>query len=640
MGRMSVFVGGWRLDALQQVCGGNGFDAEEIATLHAALVAECWIVGVPGDPSRYRMPEAIRGAATRASAEAGDLSTLPRRHAEWCLTFVEAEMAEPSYVAGEAWLPRLDPEIDNLRAALAWARTGDAQIGVRLVSALVKYWQLRGLLGESLGWVTWAVAENVHDAPLPFRARVLRQAAMLHRRGGAWQVAEALVEQAADLDGRSGNADGAIVAQHYIDSGRAPYSGYTTLDASVAAVRSAAEVTDLAQLLWFRGQSHLFIAGLVEARRDFDECVALGRREGRGDALLLGLLGLARVDLLAGDYAAAARELTDSRTLADQARDIPNQATALALSAELSRLRGDYGRASLLLGAALDRDRADGEALAIARDLLFLGRLEQATGAPGAAASHFEDALGIVRSANGSSYQETLCLLGLAASSAQTGDVARAHAFIRQARTSAVETDDRLAMAEALRLLSRLERTAGHGPGPGMRACREALKMFEAIGGLAGLTTCLEDAAILLTGQRSYGLAARIFGAASTLRDTGGYARSPVDQGAYDRARAVAAGALGSRWARAWLEGRTLSLEEAVSVACDDWNRRNPNRRAALTPAEREVARLVANGLTTAEAADRLIVSCRTVETHLAHLYAKLGIHSRAELCGWTDDAS
>jgi len=640
MGRLAVFVGGWRLDALQQVCGGNGFDAEDIATVHAALLAEGWIVGVPGDPPRYRMPEAIRGAATHASAKSGDLSTLLPRHAQWCLAFVEAEMAEPTYVAGEPWLHRLDPEIDNLRAALAWARTGDAQIGVRLVSALVKYWHLRGLLSESLGWATWAVADNAHDAPLPLRARVLRQAAMLHRRCGAWQAAEALVEEAVALDRSTGGAGAAIVARHYIDSGCAPHAGYNTLDASVAAVRSAAEVSDLAQLLWFRGQSQLFVAGFVAARRDFDECVALGRREGRGDALLLGLLGLARVDLLSGDYPAAARELTDARSLADHARDIPSQATALALSAELSRLRGDYGRASSLLGAALDRDRADGEALAIARDLLFLGRLEQATGSPDAAASVFQDALDIVRSANGSGYQETLCLLGLAASNAEMGDVARAHSFVGRARTLAEEKDDRLAVAESLRLLSRLERTTGHGRGPGIRACREALKLFEAIGGRASLTACLEDAAILLTGQRSYGLAARLFGAAATLRDTGGYARPPVDQGSYDGARAVATEALGSRWGRAWLEGRTLSPGEAVSVACDDWHRRSPNRRAALTPAEREVARLVANGLTNAEAADRLLVSCRTIEAHLAHLYAKLGIHSRAELCGWTDDAS
>jgi len=202
------------------------------------------------------------------------------------------------------------------------------------------------------------------------------------------------------------------------------------------------------------------------------------------------------------------------------------------------------------------------------------------------------------------------------------------------------ENDDRLGVAESLRLLSRLERTTGLGRGSGMPACQEALKLYEASGGLAGLTACLEDAAILLTDQRSYDLAVRLFGAAATLRDTGGYARPPVDQGPYDRARAAAAEALGSRWGRAWLEGRTLTPGEAVSVACNDWNCRFSNGRAALTPAEREVARLVAHGLTNAEAADRLLVSCRTVETHLAHLYAKLGIHSRTELFGWTDDAS
>ena len=51
-----------------------------------------------------------------------------------------------------------------------------------------------------------------------------------------------------------------------------------------------------------------------------------------------------------------------------------------------------------------------------------------------------------------------------------------------------------------------------------------------------------------------------------------------------------------------------------------------------LTRREGEVARLAARGLSSSTIADRLCLSVRTVETHLARVYFKLGIGSRAEL--------
>jgi DNA-binding CsgD family transcriptional regulator len=55
-------------------------------------------------------------------------------------------------------------------------------------------------------------------------------------------------------------------------------------------------------------------------------------------------------------------------------------------------------------------------------------------------------------------------------------------------------------------------------------------------------------------------------------------------------------------------------------------------RAEGLTPAERRVAELVAGGRTNREVAAALFLGERTVETHLSHVYAKLGVRSRAEL--------
>ena len=83
-----------------------------------------------------------------------------------------------------------------------------------------------------------------------------------------------------------------------------------------------------------------------------------------------------------------------------------------------------------------------------------------------------------------------------------------------------------------------------------------------------------------------------------------------------------------------WAEGAALSTEEAVAyVQRGRGERKRPaSGWASLTPAERDVARLICEGLANKEIATRLFVSPRTVQAHLSHIYAKLGIASRVQL--------
>jgi len=88
----------------------------------------------------------------------------------------------------------------------------------------------------------------------------------------------------------------------------------------------------------------------------------------------------------------------------------------------------------------------------------------------------------------------------------------------------------------------------------------------------------------------------------------------------------------GQRLAAAGGAEMLVQLAEAIRPAVAEVADGPERRLAELTPREREIAGLVAEGLTSPSIADRLCLSRRTVETHISRIYRKTGVSSRASL--------
>jgi predicted ATPase/class 3 adenylate cyclase len=151
---VSVFAGGWDLEAAEAVCTGPA------AELLGALVDKSLIVATPDERDglggmRYRMLETIHEYAVERAAECPELrATAELRHRAWVRALVEE--AEPQLrSAGQLpWISRLETELDNIRAAVDRALTaGDETQAAALVLAMGWFWWLRNYRREGLTWV-------------------------------------------------------------------------------------------------------------------------------------------------------------------------------------------------------------------------------------------------------------------------------------------------------------------------------------------------------------------------------------------------------------------------------------------------------------------------------------------------------
>jgi predicted ATPase/DNA-binding CsgD family transcriptional regulator/DNA-binding XRE family transcriptional regulator len=310
------------------------------------------------------------------------------------------------------------------------------------------------------------------------------------------------------------------------------------------------------------------------------------------------------------------------------------RARLLAVTAQLAWWRGDLARAVELLDESIAVARQANDARAIAIALQGYGSVAAVHGELERAAALIAEALTQWRAlADPVGTGETLYLLGYIA--ALQGDDDAAEAWFSEVLNEARAIGSRLWVAGALEALGTCARERGDQ----CRAARlfgESLALLGARGNPTFVANCLKSLGAVAGVAGDPQQAARLLGAAEALRERQGVAVFPAELPRLERASAPARGRLSeTSFAAAWAAGRALPVEQAIAealqVADDVTAARVPDPRAphGLTPREREVLRLVAEGRSNLEIARTLFLSERTVENHVRHILAKLDLPSR-----------
>jgi len=221
------------------------------------------------------------------------------------------------------------------------------------------------------------------------------------------------------------------------------------------------------------------------------------------------------------------------------------------------------------------------------------------------------------------------------------GDTEKARSWFEQSVEQHKELGHIAGLAWAVSGLARVAFTQGDLVGA-YNNYEESLALARTLGDQELLVNCMEGLAMVVSMQGKHVWAAQIWGAAEVLRETIGQPQAPVERIMYENAIKDVHRHLGERtFAAAYERGRLMSpdqvLQEQVSITSLPPTPSTPVARkmpvsnpAGLTPREVEVLRLVAQGMTNEQVANQLVISSRTVDTHLTSIYGKIGVSSRS----------
>jgi predicted ATPase len=198
--RVSVFAGGFALEAAEVVCAGGDLERGEVLELLASLVDKSLVLVAERDgEARYRLLETIRQYGLEKLEEGGEAGQMRGRHAAWFLSLAERAESELKGHQQVVWLARLEREHDNLRVAMRWLlEEGETDTAVRLAWALWLFWRVHGYQGEGYRY-TGEALEAGDALPTLVRAKALCVRGLMSYGIESIEGTERLWEQSAAL---------------------------------------------------------------------------------------------------------------------------------------------------------------------------------------------------------------------------------------------------------------------------------------------------------------------------------------------------------------------------------------------------------------------------------------------------------
>ena len=573
--RISVFVAGFTVKAVEYLYQALGASASNVLDDLTSLLDKSLLQQrEQGDiEPRLIQLETIREYGCEVLAASGEAEATQRAHASYYLALTEEVESRLTSTEKGRWLERLQQEHENLRKAFSWLLLHkEREAALRIGSALWRFWLVSGYLREGRTELARALAGGREGVAPSVYAKVLHAAAQLACRQGDFEQAEALCGESLALFRVLGDPRGSATCLQLL--------GYVSMQRS----------------------------DYMVARSVLEEAETLREETGDKDDLAWRLLRLAAVLMYQGEYERAHTLLKDAEMFSREGGDSWSMVNSLYLLAIVMLYQDDLPRAHTLAEECLDLSRQEGYKVGIAYALKTLG------------------------------------LVAL-----QRGDLVIASSLLQESLAWFKEMSDRENAPQSLVGLAWV--SFGQCNYATARALfDESLALFKAVGNKWYIATCLVGLAAIATAQGELIWAVRLSAAAEALCQAIKGVLPPSIRAKQEFTTAATRTQLGEEvFVAAWTQGQSMTIEqvlsargpvlalliveESVSPIPTPQSNHFPDE---LTAREVEVLRLVAQGLTDAQVAEKLVISTRTVSSHLQSIYRKIQVSSRSAATRYT----
>jgi predicted ATPase/class 3 adenylate cyclase/DNA-binding CsgD family transcriptional regulator len=629
--RLAVFMGGFDLAAAHAVVAADDIQRFQVLDLLSLLVDKSLVVAEnTRERTKFRLLETVRHYAAEKLGESGEADAVRGRHRDH-YTALATRLEGPSGDDYGQRVERAETEIDNMRAAFAWSReNGDAERALALASSLSPLWQPRP--AEGVAWLDAVLnAANAHhlDIAPAVRARALADRVLLAANIGWYADLPGQAEEALTIARQQDNQAllmRALAARGLIGFGSAAAQEYRA--EAIGLARKLGDRLRLSHILSIETLVASFTGDVVAKRAAAQEGCELAEAIGyrAGYIRCRWYLGLAQ--LAQGDCSGAVDYFRTAGIAAEAGHYTNFKKYTLAFQGVALAWQGDAAAARAAASEALEG--GDDKVGSLNAGLAYTALGMAALAAGDAAAARNATASACLHAAGAPPGMAALSRAFSAQAALADGDLVAA----RQAADEAITTA--AGWYSMWALMTRARVALGQDePDQAERDAYDALACATELDAYLGVSDALECLATLAAKVGSHREAARLFGAAQAIWQRMGAVRFKVWDPGYHASIAIVRSAINDNdFDAAWAEGAALSTEEAIAYAQRGRGQRKrpASGWASLTPTERQVVQLVSEGLANNDIATRLFVSPRTVQSHLTHVYTKLGLSSRVQL--------
>ncbi|MBI5033753.1 MAG: tetratricopeptide repeat protein [Chloroflexi bacterium] len=418
--RLSVFAGGWTLEAAEFVCTGDRIAFSDILDLLTRLIDKSLVVteertGVV----RYRMLETIRQYAQEKLSEANEDRLLRSRYLDYYVRFMLDAQGKLHGREQQQWLDRIEVENDNWRAALDWSfGEGRVQKGLRLASALMEFWEMRGYWKEGRTRIEHLLNQTEAAAETLERANALLVAAHMTGLGGAGDLERSgqylgELVQIARRCGVDGKAVLVLGLCAWADDtfGKDPKASQAMVEEALAIALSLGDQWLMGRVLFMRGWLLVGTVDYASALEAFESSLANFKSVGDAHWIARLVTHIASIHAKQGHFALAHQELEQVLLYFRQVKAKREIVYVVNQLGETERAQGNYESAKKNYSEVLKLAQELGSKLGICVSFLNLGFVALHQGDLDSAKSSFINCFALETEING---KGTFALMGFA----------------------------------------------------------------------------------------------------------------------------------------------------------------------------------------------------------------------------------